>query len=265
MTRKSISTNAAVVSCDVCGRTLLRGETADVFLHGGHRRMVCELCTARAVHEGWIREGLDDVLARQREGRGSRSRSLLGRLRSRRGDDRLGPGDLPPPQPIVEEPSYVEVLPPTAPAPAADPAHLEVPPPAYEEPAPQPAAEQVDGGLYEQQRTVRGVPTNAELKVARAIEVFNTSAHPRTVAGVARSLGAPIVSARPSATEGSVVTIVVAWELSWYRYEVDLGNEAAGVRVVAQGTEMAELDPADHTPNAAADDGGQLHPAASLA
>jgi hypothetical protein len=46
VTRKAITTSHAVVSCDVCGRTLLRGEHADVFLHGGQRRMVCELCTA---------------------------------------------------------------------------------------------------------------------------------------------------------------------------------------------------------------------------
>ena len=32
MTRKAITTSHAVVSCDVCGRTLLRGEHADVFL-----------------------------------------------------------------------------------------------------------------------------------------------------------------------------------------------------------------------------------------
>jgi len=44
VTRKAITTSHAVVSCDVCGRTLLRGEHADVFLHGGQRRMVCELC-----------------------------------------------------------------------------------------------------------------------------------------------------------------------------------------------------------------------------
>ena len=81
MTRKAITTSHAVVSCDVCGRTLLRGEHADVFLHGGQRRMVCELCTPRAAHEGWIREGLDDARVRDR-GEG-RSRSLLGRLRTR--------------------------------------------------------------------------------------------------------------------------------------------------------------------------------------
>ena len=55
MTRKSITTSHRVVACDVCGRTLLRGEKADVFLHGGTRKMVCELCTARAMPE--IRRG----------------------------------------------------------------------------------------------------------------------------------------------------------------------------------------------------------------
>ena len=112
---------------------------------------------------------------------------------------------------------------------------------------------------------MHGVPTNADLKVARALELFNASTHTRTVGGVARSLGAPIVSARPSATEGSVVTIVVAWELSWYRYEVDLADEAAGVRVAAQGTELAELDAVDQHAQRRGRRRGRLHPAASLA
>jgi hypothetical protein len=75
---------------------------------------------------------------------------------------------------------------------------------------------------------------------------------------VARSLGDPLVTVRPSATEGSVVGITVAWELSWYRYEVDLADEAAGVRVIAQGTELGELDEVDRTPNATADERGDL-------
>jgi hypothetical protein len=58
------------------------------------------------------------------------------------------------------------------------------------------------------------------------------------------------------------VTIVVAWELSWYRYEVDLGNEAAGVRVTEQGSELSELDADDQTANAASDETGRLHLAA---
>ena len=46
-------------------------------------------------------------------------------------------------------------------------------------------------GAAAQPRHVRAVPTNAELKMERALDVFNASEHPRTVAGVARTLGAP--------------------------------------------------------------------------
>ena len=243
MTRKAITTSHAVVSCDVCGRTLLRGEHADVFLHGGQRRMVCELCTPRAAHEGWIREGLDDARVRDR-GEG-RSRSLLGRLRTRL-------TEVPPP---AAEPA--------APAPELEPEPFFEEEPVYEPPPP-PVAEPVYEAPAEEPpaRSVHAVPTNADLKIARAVELFNVSEHPRTVSGVARSLGAPVVAVRPSQTEGSVVMIVVAWELSWYRYEVDLGNEAAGVRVTEQGSELSELDPDDQTANAAADESGRLHLAA---
>ena len=71
-------------ACDVCGRTLLRGEHADVYLNGGGRRSVCELCTARALHEGWVREGTPCPPPSQRRARRDRRRSLLGRLRVRR-------------------------------------------------------------------------------------------------------------------------------------------------------------------------------------
>jgi hypothetical protein len=273
LTRKSITTNPAVVTCDVCGRTLLRGENSDVFLAGGSRRNVCELCTGRAVHEGWIREGLDDVVARNRDSRGRRGGSLLSRLRSSRRSEpshepappaREARGYDPEPAAVQAEVVYDDdgyELPPLEP----EPRPVAPPEPRLER-DPEPVAVEAvpDHTLYES-RSVRGVPTNAELKVARAMELFNQSQQVRTVAGVARSLGAPIVSARPSRTEGSVVTIVVAWELSWYRFEVDLGNEAAGVRVAAQGSELSELDTIDQTANAAADDGGRLHPAASLA
>ena len=243
MTRKSITTSHAAVACDVCGRTLLRGEQADVFLVGGSRRMVCELCTARATHEGWIREGMD-LGAGARRDDGRRRGSLFGRLRGTRRErdhdalpprggehlvdghaDDAVPAPPPPPAPVVRAPAPPVV-------------------PAFEPPR--------------EPRHVHAVPTNAELKMARALEVFNGSEHPRTVAGVARSLGAPLVAVRPSRTEGSVVGITVAWELSWYRYEVDLADEASGVRVIAQGTELAELDEPDRTANAGADERGEL-------
>ncbi|WP_146175429.1 hypothetical protein [Paraconexibacter algicola] len=267
MTRKTISTSQASVACDVCGRTLLRGENSDVFLHGGTRRTVCELCTGRAVHEGWIREGIDDALGRSpREGA---ARGLLTRLRTRRdggpapaarrggrsGDHAAEPpedewDELPPLEPLENTRTVIP-----------EPIVRDPEPPA---PEPQPAADPYAEAFHEP-RGVHAVPTNAELKIARALEVFNASQHPRTVSGVARSLGAPIVSARPSQTEGSIVSVVVGWELSWYRYEIDLGDEAAGVRVIGQGAELDELTPEERTPNAAADDAGELHRVAGVA
>jgi hypothetical protein len=258
VTRKSITTSHATIACDVCGRTLLRGEHADVFLHGGARRMVCELCTQRAAHEGWIREGFDDAVVRGRAGSGG-ARSFLGRLRARRAESEpAAPGRA-----RSEEPPAYEEPPPStfdgafAPGLEEDPALPALEPEAPAAPAP-PAPPPIP--VSREPRAVRAVPTNADLKVARALDLFNASQHPRTVAGVSRSLGAPLVAVRPSATEGSVVSIVVGWELSWYRYEVDLGNEAAGVRVVAKGDELTELEPEEQVPNAAADESGALHP-----
>ena len=256
VTRKTISTNGPVVACDVCGRTLLRGEHGDVFLHAGVRRMVCELCTARAAHEGWIREGLDDATVRAGAEQG-RSRGFFARLRSRRGHDagpvleRVREAAEPPPGWAQDgEGEDLDTV--AAPPPTPETAH---PHPVAAHPAHQAPAAQAP----RDQRSVHAIPTNADLKMARALDLFNTSQHRRTVAGVARSLGAPIVAVRPSPTEGSVVTIAVAWELSWYRFEVDLADEAAGVRLADQGTELDELDPGEGVPNAAADDHGDLH------
>src|SRR4051794_26824277 len=143
--------------------------------------MVCELCTPRAAHEGWIREGLDDVRVRDRGDR--RSRSLLGRLRNRL-------AEVPPPHEAPSGDLYEPVHEVPAPEPEPEPEPAAVPEPvAYEEPS---------------SRSVHAVPTNADLKVARAVELFNGSEHPRTVSGVSRSLGAPVVAVRPSLTEGSV-------------------------------------------------------------
>jgi hypothetical protein len=250
MERKSITTTRAAVACDVCGRTLLRGEHADPFIAGGARRMVCELCVARAANEGWIREGADNALGVRRTGpRGGRS--LLHRLRPTRVPGRRAPAD-PPPEPAARRSNgkveRVERV--RAPAKDAEPA-VE-----HEQPAPAPAA---DAAVAPREpRHVRAVPTNADLKMARALDVFNASAHPRRIAGVARSLGQPAVTVMPSQTEGSIVSIVVGWELCWYRYEVDLADEASGVRVSGQGAELTELTAPELEANATADGRGLL-------
>jgi len=257
--RKSITTSHSVLSCDVCGRTLLRGERADPYIAGGSRRMVCELCAARATNEGWIREGADNTLGVR--ARGSRSgRSFFDRLRPRRNGDAEPEPEPEPELPSVprrtrieqvERPSRAEAE--LGPEHGQREAHGDADPSA-------PITDRHD--TAREPRHVRAVPTNADLKMGRALDVFNTSPHPRRMAGVARSLGTPAITVLPSETEGSIVSIVVAWELCWYRYEVDLADEAAGVRVIGQGAELSELAAEEQQPNAAADERGRLAPAA---
>jgi hypothetical protein len=67
-----------------------------------------------------------------------------------------------------------------------------------------------------------------------------------------------MVSVLPSEVEGAIVSIVVGWELCWYRYEVDLADEAAGVRVLGQGAELSELTEPEQLANAVADERGRL-------
>jgi hypothetical protein len=254
MERKSITTTREAVACDVCGRTLLRGEHADPFIAGGARRMVCELCVARAANEGWIREGADNALGVRRTGpRGGRS--LLHRLRPTRASGRRAPADeSPAPAPGRRSNGKVERIERVR-APAEEPE----PGSEYESPAPSHASEPAAGAAPAREpRHVRAVPTNADLKMARALDVFNTSAHPRRIAGVARSLGQPAVTVLPSETEGAIVSIIVGWELCWYRYEVDLADEASGVRVSGQGAELTELKATELEANATADSRGLL-------
>jgi len=107
------------------------------------------------------------------------------------------------------------------------------------------------------------VPASVEQKVASAAGLFNGSEHPRTVAGVARSLGAPGVCLIPSANSPSVVGLTVWWELCWYRYEVDLSDDAPSVRVVGQGGELDELGDDERYGNALVDERGSLKVAAA--
>jgi hypothetical protein len=229
---RDIRTNQSDLACDICGRTLLRGEHAETFLAGGARREVCDLCTPRAQHEGWIRESGGDELELRHTRHDGRGRSFLERFRARRErarevqEEMAAAADAPPP-PVEEEAAPVRRVP--------------------------------EAPRRERPRHVRAVPTNADLKMQRALEIFNASDHTRTVGGVARSLGAPGVSVRPRTDRPSVVAITVMWELSWYRFEIDLSDEAGGVRRDAQGDELSELSAEEQQINAAADERGALH------
>ena len=234
MATKDIRPSTAITVCDVCGRTLLRGENAEVYIDGGVRRSVCELCKPRALHEGWLREG---TVPTYDAGQTTSNRrvSLLSRLRRRRESP-----------PDATEGPVAEPPPPEPGEPAAEPApRPRAPRKRTREPGREP-------------RHVRAVPMGASQKIASAIEVFNNSEHRRTVAGVARSLGAPDVSIHPNEEHSSLVDIVASWELCWYRYEVDLSDEVPVVRVAAQGYELDELTPREREANASYDQHGAL-------
>ncbi|HEX3391893.1 MAG TPA: hypothetical protein VHS55_04975 [Solirubrobacteraceae bacterium] len=268
MATRAIVTSQPVVACDVCGRRLLRGETPDVFLAGGHSRTVCELCVPRATAEGWLREADRNELG-LRAPRPRRTGSLLGRLRQLR-------------EPEERPPSREAGLPRRQTGLQADGSGL------YEDV--DDLYEFVDGGAGEPSQTDSqavfigavqaehsqgpgdpnveefGLATHAaepeltsgEMKSERALKVFNAGATPQRVASVSRSLGAPTVTVRLLQDAGARVAIVVAWELCWYRYEVDLGDEAAGAVLAAEGMELDELPDEDRLANAAAGERGEL-------
>jgi hypothetical protein len=242
--RKELRPTHEMVSCAVCGRTILKGERTEAYLApAGQRKIVCELCTARADHEGWIRESAHGDMPAARRPREPR-RSLIGRLRRGREEIVQAP----------EAPSAEER------ADLFDGEHQHHPQP---EPEPQHDTHEHQVPRTPRQRRkdprhVRAVPTNAQVKIERALEMFNGSEHTRTISGIARTLGLPFVSAIPSTDSPSEVEVVVAWELSWYRYRIDLGDERDPVTVLDKGQEIEELDESQREWNAFSNEDGQL-------
>ena len=79
-----------------------------------------------------------------------------------------------------------------------------------------------------------------ELAVVEAADLFNASPHRRTVAGVAKSLGAPKASIVPLSGVSGEMVVTVAWEISWYQYRV-LFDSAQPVRLEDRGQDVDEL------------------------
>ncbi|HYB24425.1 MAG TPA: hypothetical protein VED41_11550 [Solirubrobacteraceae bacterium] len=280
MTPRTIVTSQPDVECDVCARRLLRGEQPDVFIDAGRRRIVCELCAPRAAYEGWMRE-TDSQPPELAPARPRRGGSLLERLpapfrvsvpfRTRRVAP--SPAELatsPVAAPVSLASDSATAAPVAAPvqAPAEPPAlHVsaEAPHPHGQEqlshvqfePEPLAAPAQSHGQVQSPSETA-GAHEQPSAYLRDAVEVFNASEFPRRVAGVIRSLGAPLVTVRSAEHLASVVRIVVAWELCWYCYEVDLSEPVAEAQVIAQGTELAELAREDRVGNAAVTDAGAL-------
>jgi hypothetical protein len=276
MATRSILTHQPDVSCDMCGRRLLRGERPDVFLVAGEQRTVCELCVPRASAEGWTRASEALAAASTRTPRPRRSRTLLGRLRQRH-----GAGAQPSSRQEPEEVDQRRGVRRQAPAPAvlrAEPeeAWQASPAPAWEADASGGTSLEPAYGGASALATDEHPHAGADLDAAAgavgtsavgsarhgvesdAVEIFNASECAARVAGIARALGEPSVTVRAQAEHEERVSVTVAWELCWYRYEVDLGERPATIALVADGTELDQLSPADRLANATADERGEL-------
>ncbi len=246
--------------CALCGRHLLRGEAPEVFLSDGERKDVCELCTPQALFAGWIRVGAGDAPTLEPNRRRGGLKSMIERLP---GLGRRSPRPDPQGSAVRRAAERRRATREAAAAePAADPSSARRPHSLQDEiaafgvPVEEPAAP-----LAAYRTTATGDPahvtTSGARMAARTVDLYNHSAHPRTLSGIARSLGAPWVTVRP--VEGSRMQVVIAWELTWYRFEVDLARESDGVRAAGHGSSLQDLAPGEVEPNAVADEHGYLY------
>lgn len=237
-------------ACDVCHRTMLKGEWAEPYLTPSReRRLVCQLCAPHAQREGWIRESAAPNAPAQPQ-RPPERRGLLSRF-GRRREAHASSAEVP----LARRPD---------PEPAGEAQRDDHPEPDGPDQA---LSEPVFTRLRKRAATpprkprqVRAVPTNAQLKIDRALDLFNQSEHPRTIGGIARTLGAPQASAITSEASAAEVLLTVAWELSWYQFTVDLSDPREPVGLRSQGQELGELGDDVRVWNIEADADGRLLP-----
>jgi hypothetical protein len=203
-------------SCAVCGRRLLPGERPIAFLtRDGEEVEVCELCKARAEAAGWLRP--EEAAAAGgavagRDRRRGRGAQVLGGWISRgrqAASERSGE-----PEPEPAPPDY-------------EPEPLDAP-----ELPPEPSAPDTT-------------------TVADALYAFNHSDHRRTVAGLTRTLGPPRATAlvRKGNGDGDAVRLTIAWEITWYQWEVSAGDRGHEVRESGKGDTIDQLGAADRAWN----------------
>jgi hypothetical protein len=208
------------------------------------RREVCELCAGRTAELGWLpadEDGAEEKLRAE----SARKRGLFARLFTRpaqtEGPDpaaaRLPTHELDTERHDVE----AEWAEPALPPPPADAAPASLPDPA--------------GRGMRPRRLQPDLGVSPATRFERAIARFNSGEAGRTVAGLTRTLGAPSVSVGDLAGATDEVRVTVAWELTWYQWGVDLGDELRPVYELAKGYEVGEIDAAARQWNASAHDG----------
>ena len=220
-------------NCQVCGRGLLPGERSTVYLtRDGTQAVVCELCKPRAEAAGWILpEDADQFHARpgnreRRRPRGQVLGGLLARFPAGNGE-------------ATEE------------EPGDDDSRRR---PTRSERARRSVAEERREDV--QAPLVRAEPVETAgdapgITMPEALAAFNASNHRRTVAGLTRTLGPPRASALAIRASSGLpgARLTVAWELTWYQWEIGPGRGGPEVRESGKGETIDQLGAADRTWN----------------
>ncbi len=99
-----------------------------------------------------------------------------------------------------------------------------------------------------------------EAALVEAADLFNSSLFRRTIEGVARALGAPLVSIVPLSGVNSELVLTFAWEITWYQYRV-MPEAGQPIRLADRGADISEIEPVFTDWNAQLDDSGRVVPA----
>jgi hypothetical protein len=101
--------------------------------------------------------------------------------------------------------------------------------------------------------------SDGEAALVEAADLFNASLFRRTIQGVARALGSPLVSIVPLSGVNSELVLTFAWEITWYQYRV-MPEAPAPIRLADRGADIVEIEPAFTDWNATLDDSGRVVP-----
>jgi len=101
--------------------------------------------------------------------------------------------------------------------------------------------------------------SDSEAALVEAADLFNASLFTRTVQGVARALGSPLVSIVPLSGVTGEVVLTFAWEITWYQYRV-IPEAPQPIRLADRGSDLSEIEAAFTAWNAQLDESGRVVP-----
>lgn len=101
--------------------------------------------------------------------------------------------------------------------------------------------------------------SESEAALVEASDLFNASLFTRTVQGVARALGSPLVSVVPLTGVTGEVVLTFAWEITWYQYRV-VPEASQPIRLADRGSDISEIEAAFTVWNAQLDESGRVVP-----